>query len=218
MRQGVTLIELLVALAILGIVLSPLVVGLANSLKATGNAAVAGEVKAAAIRQLEKLTVEVNDVINVNSNNSSNYPDEQMGSSSYNSYKFIDYYYACAYSNTAPFSTYRQLTRVFSPAVSAPALARTNLRSNSGNSAPTAAQVQCNNGTSGTVDSSNSLVTHKWFIYGEPGANGEGVVTIWVTSTHLRGLSITLVNRVSCFDINTLISDKPITCSGGARP
>lgn len=180
--RGVTLIELLIAIAILGIILTPLVVSLVNSLRVTSNAGLASQVKASAVRTLEAQSALVARVESPPSNVS--YQDDATTNQSY---YFIDYFYSC-------------------PSVVTPPAGAPSVRSaNSAN----LRTVACNNGA-GTR--SGSIVT-SWSIAGESGVNGQGVVVVSVTATHDRGPSITMVNRISCYDIVPSPSaDAPITC------
>lgn len=178
-KQGVTLVELLIAIAILGIILTPLVVSLVNSLRATSNAGLASQVKASAVRTLEAKSAEAARVESPPSNSS--YQDD---ASTNQSYYFTDYFYRCPSVVTPP-SGVRNANSA-------------NLRS-----------VVCDNG-SGTRD--GSIVT-RWSIAGESGINGQGVVIVTVTATHDRGPSITVVNRISCYDlVPSPTADAPKSC------
>lgn len=178
--RGVTLVELLIALAILGIILTPLVVSLVNSLRATSRSGFSSETKAVAVRVLEAQSALVARVESPPSNN--NYLDD---SSTNQSYYFTDYFYSCP--------------SVVTPPSGVRGTSTSNLRT----------PIACDNG-SGTR--TGSIVT-RWTIAGESGINGQGVVIVSVTSIHDRGPSITLANRISCYDVVPVpTADAPKSC------
>jgi len=179
--DGISIVELLVALAIIGIAFVPLVLSQLSSLRASSQTALASQVKAAATAELERQTALVLQVESPPSNN--NLRDDISANKSF---YFVDYYYTCP-----------------NPAIPLPPP--------SSNSSRTALRlgINCNNG-SGTT---NNLITTRWSVAREPGMLGEGLITITVTSTHSRGPTLTLVNRISCYDVYpSPTADAPAPC------
>jgi type II secretory pathway pseudopilin PulG len=179
---GISIVELLVALAIIGIAFVPLVLSQLASLRASAQTGLASQVKAAATAELEGQTALVLQVESPPSNN--NLRDDISANKSF---YFVDYFYACP-----------------NPAISLPSPAPSN-------SSRTALRtgINCDNG-SGTT---HNLITTRWNVARETGIVGEGLLTITVTSTHSRGPTITLVNRISCYDVfPSPTSNAPAPC------
>ncbi|MCS7069495.1 MAG: type II secretion system GspH family protein [Meiothermus sp.] len=185
--SGISIVELLVALAIIGIAFVPLVLSQLSSLRASAQTGLASQVKAAATAELERQAALVLQVESPPSNN--NLLDDISANKSF---YFVDYYYSCP-----------QVTALPSPPPSNSS--RTALRSG----------ISCNNGSGTTTN----LITTRWSVARESGLMGEGLITITVTATHSRGPTITLVNRISCYDVYpSPTSDAPAPCptpSGG---
>lgn len=184
--RGISIVELLVALAIIGIAFVPLVLSQLSSLRASAQTGLASQVKAAATAELERQTALVLQVESPPSNN--NLRDDISANKSF---YFVDYFHTCP-----------------NPAISLPSPAP-------GNSSRTALRtsINCDNGSGTTAN----LITTRWSVTRESGILGEGLLTITVTATHSRGPTITLVNRISCYDVfPSPTSDAPAPCPNPA--
>ncbi|RIH84897.1 prepilin-type N-terminal cleavage/methylation domain-containing protein [Calidithermus roseus] len=212
--QGITLVELLIALAILAIAFTALLFSQLSNLRASAQTRYASETKAAATRVLEALQAEVTKTVEVSSTTATYYDATvTFGSTTkYISYLFLDYYYRCP-STVTPTS----------PGT------RTNLRPLSdltyGNSSGGVACAGGKTNLPAALQNSlgSSISSVDWRIVGEAGITGEGVVSITVSAQHLRGPRITLINRITCYDVYpSPTSDAPIPCptpttAGGGR-
>lgn len=189
MRKGLTLVEVLVALAVLGIAFGALLTSQLSNLRANAQARFASDTKAAAVQVLEKLSAEVlkSEVVPA----TSPYKDAPLESGNWRSFYFVDYYFSCP-------------TRV-SP----------SSRQREGREANLRPGLAC----SGTETVGGIPVA--WSLWGESGIRGEGVVTLVVTATHLRGPKVTMGRRVTCYDVYpSPTQDQPAPCPplGGGRP
>ncbi|WP_119341277.1 prepilin [Meiothermus hypogaeus] len=178
---GISIVELLVALAIIGIAFVPLVLSQLSSLRASAQTGLVSQVKAAATAELERQTALV---LQVETPPSSNSLRDDISANK--SFYFVDYFYSCP-----------------NPPVALPTpssnSSRTALRSG----------ISCDNG-SGTT---NNQITTRWSVARESGLLGEGLIIITVTATHSRGPTVTLVNRISCYDVfPSPTSDAPAPC------
>jgi len=184
MRQqqaGITLIEMLIALAVIGIAFTALAMSQVNSLRATSRAQILTEVKAAANVALETASAEVLKAVTLTSCTDPlcDQEDTYNGTSRYLSFKFIDYYHWCA------------------PSAWDEGL-RTSYRSQVSSATPANNEVANCSGTA-TMDS----VDVEWSI-SSPTATGfseEGVLDITVTATHPLGTSLTVGNTITCYDV-----------------
>ncbi|WP_448569350.1 type IV pilus modification PilV family protein [Thermus sp.] len=191
MKKGLTILEVLIALAVLGIAFAALLTSQLTNLRTSAQARFASDTKAFAVQVLEKLSAEALKTENVSSD--SDYVDEEYvdedGNRFYRSFYFIDYYYKCP-------------TRVTPPSGSG---IRTNLRS-----------VTCSG-----QETSPEGIRADWDYIGEGGQFGEGVLTVVVTATHPRGPRVTVGRRITCYDVYpSPTHDKPRPCPnpGGGRP
>ena len=87
MRKGLTLVEVLIALAVLGIAFGALIMSQISNLRANAQARWLSETKAATIRVLEQ---QMSQILRVESSSDPRYQDKGT-----DSYWFIDYYYSC---------------------------------------------------------------------------------------------------------------------------
>lgn len=199
--QGLTLVETLVALAVVGIAFGALLLSQVSNLRASAQSRYATDAKAAAVRVLEDRSAQVlrseipsglaglpSDFCKTNPSDTrcAQVDDPTTGRSFY----FVDYYYRCPTPVTPP-----------------PALR--------GGNANRLRQVDC----VGTVQQGGIEVD--WRIFGESGIRGEGVVTVVVTAQHPRGARVTMGRRVTCYDVYpSPTQDKPAPCPppGGGRP
>lgn len=202
--NGLTLIEVLLALAIVGIAFAALAVSQVSNLRSSSRSRMLTEAKTVASSVLEQ---EMNAVLQKQTASGGLYDD----GNGYH-YAFIDYYYGCPTTVTSSQlpSDIRggdvSLISVPSPG--------------------------CTNGPAGTdVTTKDGVVNTVWSIAGAtPPANapslvalGEGVVDVTVTSK-IGGSSITLADSVTCYDVYpTPQVDAPAPCptptqSGAGRP
>jgi len=182
--RGITLVELLIALAILAVGFSALLYSQVYNLRASSGARTASETKAAANQVLEQkmaevLVVQIDDtgatpLGSTNQITNTAYIDESNATLSgkngvKQSFFFTDYYWSCPTVQTPPAGTL---------------LPGRTLRS-----------VACSGST--TLNG----ISVNWRVAGLSGVMGEGVLDVVVTATHPRGATITVGNRVSCYDI-----------------
>lgn len=185
MNKGLTLLEVLIALAVLGIAFATLLTSQVGSLRASAQARFASDTKAYAIQVLETLSAEALKTETVSAG--SPYKDEERNGI-HRSFYFVDYYYGCP-------------TRI-TPSMDSGI--RTTLRS-----------VTCSG------QQSSESIRADWDYIGEGGRFGEGVLTVVVTATHLRGAQVTVGRRITCYDVYpSPTHDKPRPCPepGGGRP
>ena len=208
--QGFTIVEMLIALAVIAVAFAALAYTQITSLKASTHSRLASETKTEATKVLEDQQSKVLRVdltpsgIGGNSQGGA-YDDDPT--SSYESFWFIDYYYACPSAVDPPGATGGQ------PAV------RGGSRSNLRFDLPS----ECT-GTVGPTSVQDGTVESTWTIAGVSGADGEGLVDITVTSTHSGGgPTVQLSDRLSCYDVYPSPKiDAPAPCpvpevSGGGR-
>lgn len=197
MRKGLTLVEVLVALAVLGLAFGALLMSQLSNLRANAQARFATDAKAAAVQVLEKLSAEVlkSEVVPATSpyKDAPLNPNNPLGD--WRSFYFVDYYFSCP-------------TRV-NPSPKQRQGLQSNLRPG----------LAC----SGTETVGGIPVA--WSLWGESGIRGEGVVTLVVTATHPRGPKVTMGRRVTCYDVYpSPTQDQPAPCPppnpppGGGRP
>lgn len=181
-QEGITLIEMLIALAVIGIAFVALAMSQVNSLRATSRAQLLTTVKGVANVALETASAEVLKAVTLSS--CSTHPlcdqeDTYNGANRYLSFKFIDYYHYCA-----P-SAWDEGLRV-------------SYRPQGTSATPSDDEVASCSGTA-TIDS----VEVQWLI-SSPTATGmseEGVLDITVTATHPLGTSLTVGNTITCYDV-----------------
>ncbi len=196
---GLTIVELLIALAIIAVAFAALGFAQLTSLRASSHSKLASEAKTAAADKLESLDSQILKVVDASTSSSytdRSYPDPSTGGTTYESFYFIDYYYSCP---SVISSSYWATST------------RTALRG-----------VACTGSSSKTVQ--DGTIGTNWSIKGETGPNGEGVIDITVTSTHSAGPSVTVSDRLSCYDVYPSPTiDVPAPCpvptqAGGGRP
>lgn len=193
MRKGLTLVEVLIALAVLGIAFGALLMSQVSNLRTNAQARFATDAKAAAVQVLERRSAEVlkSEVVSALSPYKDAPLDPNNPSGNWRSFYFVDYYFSCP-TQVAPSPKQRG------------GLA-TNLRPG----------LTC----SGTEMVGGIPVA--WSIRGESGILGEGVVTVVVTANHPRGPKVTMGRRVTCYDVYpSPTQDQPAPCPppGGGRP
>lgn len=193
MRKGLTFVEVLIALAVLGIAFGALLMSQVSNLRANAQARFATDAKAAAVQVLERRSAEVlkSEIVPALSPYKDAPLDPDNPSGNWRSFYFVDYYFSCP-TRVAP-----------SPKQRGGSVA--NLRPG----------LTC----SGTETIFGIPVA--WDIRGENGILGEGVVTVVVTATHPRGPKVTLGRRVTCYDVYpSPTQDQPAPCPppGGGRP
>jgi prepilin-type N-terminal cleavage/methylation domain-containing protein len=99
MKKGLTILEVLIALAVLGIAFSALLMSQLGSLRTSAQARFASDTKAFAVQVLERLSAQALRTEPVSAN--SPYADEERNGV-YRSFYFIDYYYGCPTQVTPP--------------------------------------------------------------------------------------------------------------------
>ncbi|BBL82466.1 hypothetical protein TthAA229_12480 [Thermus thermophilus] len=185
--------EVLIALAVLGIAFGALLMSQVSNLRANAQARFATDAKAAAVQVLERRSAEVlkSEIVSALSPYKDAPLDPNNPSGDWRSFYFVDYYFSCP-TPVAP-----------SPKQRGGLVA--NLRPG----------LPCS-GTETVAD-----IPVAWSIRGESGILGEGVVTVVVTATHPRGPKVTMGRRVTCYDVYpSPTQDQPAPCPppGGGRP
>jgi len=99
MKKGLTILEVLIALAVLGIAFSALLMSQVGSLRTSAQARFASDTKAFAVQVLERLSAQALRTEPVEAD--SRYADEERNGV-YRSFYFIDYYYGCPTQVTPP--------------------------------------------------------------------------------------------------------------------
>lgn len=206
-RQGLTLLETLIALAVLGIAFGALLMSQLSNLRVSAQSRYATDAKAAAVRVLEQKSAEV--LKSETASDPKYIDDPATGRSFY----FVDYYYSCPYQVKPPDTLRGGDTDNlrFQPEPS------DNNQDNEGNEGNEEIKEikECKG-----QDRQGSVVVD-WRISGESGILGEGVVTIVVTAKHDRGPKVTMGRRVTCYDVYpSPTNDKPAPCPppGEGRP
>lgn len=164
-QAGLTILETLIAIAVLGIAFSALMMSQLSNLGASVRARSVSVVKVDATRVLETLTAAV---LKFNKNY-----DEVLPSGATETrkgYWFTDYAYACPTSSTTAAPSGRTL-----------------------DPPPT--------GCSGTDNNAATGNRTDWEVARQPGLLGEGSLLIKVTTSNGKGAAMTLVNRISCYDV-----------------
>jgi prepilin-type N-terminal cleavage/methylation domain-containing protein len=193
MRKGLTFVEVLIALAVLGIAFGALLMSQVSNLRANAQARFATDAKAAAVQVLEKLSAGVlkSEVVPATSPYKDAPLDPNNPSGNWRSFYFVDYYFSC------------------------PTLVAPSPKQRGGLVANLRPGLPC----SGTETVGGIPVA--WNVRGEGGTLGEGVVTVVVTATHPRGPKVTMGRRVTCYDVYpSPTQDQPAPCPppGGCRP
>lgn len=175
--HGLTIIELLIALAVIGVGLLAFSYAQVGSLRASARSALTTEAKTAANLVLEAKTAEVLTTVrrrladgSTNPEWDSDYRDAEDSGVEL-SFKFIDFYYSCPTVVDPPDPDTREGDAA-------------NLR-----------PVACSG--SERLDD----VTVAWRLEGQSGIAGEGVVDIVVTADHRNGARLTVGNTITCYDV-----------------
>lgn len=181
-QEGITLIEMLIALSVIGIAFLTLALAQVNNLRATARSQLLTEAKAAANVVLEQTSAEVLKAVTLLTCSTDPLCDQEdsvNGTSRYLSFKFIDYYHHCA-----PGAWDEGLRTVYRLQTSLPTVLDTQISECSGTQSVDDVQV----------DWSISSPTTS-------GMSEEGVLDITVTATHPQGTSITMGNTITCYDV-----------------
>jgi len=99
MKKGLTILEVLIALAVLGIAFAALLTSQLTNLRTSAQARFASDTKAFAVQVLEKLSAQALWTENVDAD--SPYKDEERDGA-HRSFYFIDFYYSCPTLVTPP--------------------------------------------------------------------------------------------------------------------
>lgn len=183
-RSGFSLIEMLIALAVIGIAFAALALVQVSNLRASSRTRLATDVKAVANQVLEQKMGKVLrvDESNTSTDCSTSYGDEEEtdGSGNVTGYKcfwFTDYFWQCpALSGSTGWLTYYKGRR-------------TALRS-----------VDCGS-TTFTQSTQNPDVKVAVKIAAGTGTFGEGLLNVSVTARHDLGTEITLGDSITCYDV-----------------
>ena len=179
-QSGLTLAELMIALAIIAVAFLALAMTQVNHLRASSRSAVATQVKTSANHVLEAVSADVLKAIDVGAT-STYYDQVDTQSGQHLSFKFIDYYGRCAPSaNHAGLrTTYRSQITDGEPPVA------------------DAAMLEC---TGSTTDGPVSV---DWSI-GPPTSvtpyDSEGTLDVTVTATS-QGITLTVGTAITCYDV-----------------
>lgn len=184
-RHGITLVELMVAIAVLAIGFTALLYSQVGNLQTSSRAKTATQVKAVANQVLERKLAEVL-VVEIDDRNATpagstdtiddnNYIDDAnatvFGKTGVKqSFYFTDYFWRCPGTQTPPSDTRSGST--------------SKLR-----------DVDC------TGSTTSDGITANWAIRAQSGVTGEGVLDVVVTATHTNGSTLTIGDRISCYDI-----------------
>ena len=187
-RHGLSLIELLIALSVVGLAFAALLSSQLSSLRASDRARMASDTKAFAVSVLERRSAEVLKTETVD--DKSPYLDE---AGTGRSFYFIDYYYGCpSLYPPPPTSGIRTLLR--------------NVVCKGRETSPDGIQAAWSIlGESSTPNPQ----------YNPQGIRAEGVVTVVVTARHPRGSQVTVARRVTS---PTHDKPRPCPNPGGGRP
>ncbi len=193
-RHGLTLIELLIALSVVGLAFAALLSSQLSSLRASDRARMASDTKAFAVSILERRSAEVLKTETVD--DKSPYLDE---AGTGRSFYFIDYYYGCpSLYPPRPTSGIRTALR--------------NVACRGQETGPGGIQAEW------SILGEPSRPDPR---YNPQGIRAEGVVTVVVTARHPKGPRVTVGRRVTCYDVYpSPTHDKPRPCPnpGGGRP
>lgn len=191
--KGLTIVEVLIALAIIAVAFAALAFAQLTSLKASSRSRLTSEAKTVAENVLEG---QLKQVLKVDTGSSVQSQFNDGTSTSPKEYFFVDYYWGCS-----------------SP--------ETILNPTGSRSAVNTSAIQCTGSVQRTVQ--DGTVDATWTIAGESGPLGEGVIDISVTAKHSAGPSVTVADRVSCYDVYPSPTiDTPAPCpvptqTGGGR-
>ncbi len=193
MKRGLTLVELLIAMAVIGVAFAAFLSSQLLDLRLTQTAAWATETKAFANQVLEEKSGWVlrGETVSL----ASPYLDEERDGAGW-SFWFVDYYWGCPTPLTPPPESGNRRTL-------RPVVCQGEERSPEG--------IQAQWRILGESRSTNTAL----------GIQTEGVVLIVVTAEHPRGPRVTLGRRVTCYDVYpSPTHDHPRPCPepGGGRP
>lgn len=200
-RHGFSLIEMLIALAVIGIAFAALALVQVSNLRASSRSRLSTDVKAVANQVLEQKMSQVLgvDESTTSTSCSDSYGDEveKDGSGSVTGYKcfwFTDYYWQCpALGSTTPWTLYYNGRR-------------TALRS-----------VDCGS-TTFTTSTQDPDIKVAVKIAAGNGTLGEGLLNVSVTAKHNLGTEITLGDSITCYDVYPSPSvDAPAPCPDPAH-
>jgi len=203
MKKGLTILEVLIALVVLGIAFAALLTSQLGSLRTSAQARFASDTKAFAVQVLEKLSAQALWTENVDAD--SPYKDEER-EGVHRSFYFIDFYYSCPTLVTPPNGSGIRTTL----------RDKIKLLWNEDQDEDQLVPLTC----SGRETSPDGIQAD-WNYIGEGGRFGEGVLTVVVTATHPRGPRVTVGRRITCYDVYpSPTHDKPRPCPepGGGRP
>ncbi|MEJ2358698.1 MAG: type II secretion system protein [Deinococcales bacterium] len=169
--KGLTIVEVLIALAVIAVAFAALAYAQLTSLKASSRSRLTSEAKTVAENVLED---RVKDVLKVDTSSTLASQFNDGTSTHPKEFFFVDYYYGCPTVETIQNPTGTR-------------------------SAVNTGEIECTGTTQRTVQ--DGTVDATWTIDGESGPLGEGVIDISVTAKHSAGPSVTVSDRVSCYDV-----------------
>ena len=187
--EGLTILEVLVALSVIAIAFLALAMAQITNLKATVRTQSITDMKAAANIVLEEKMADVLEAEVVNSSQEYDIEDvyedsDEVEHTRYLRFWFLDYYYGC--STRTPPSPFRTLR-----------------------------SVDCQPDTPESFEN----ISVDWEYVGRSGLDGEGLLDIIVTATHDSGASLTIGDVVSCYAVYpSPSSEVPMPCPTPADP
>lgn len=187
-QSGLTLAELMIALAIIGIAFLALALTQVNHLRASSRSAVATQVKTSANHVLEGVSADVLRALNVDPT-SSYYDQIDTQSGQHLSFKFIDYYGLCA-----PSANQAGLRTTFRSQVASPIPPPTSVNASGYESGDV---LDC------TGHTTDGPVSVDWSI-GPPTSvtayDSEGTLDVTVTATD-KNITLTVGTTITCYDV-----------------
>lgn len=189
-QSGLSLIELLIALAVIAIAFGALALVQVNNLRASSRSRLTTDVKAVANQELEKemsQVLKVDDTTDAGATGASacnaaraDETDVSGGTTTYRCFWFTDYYWQCPDPGAGVYSANYQGNRSATSA---------GLRA-----------VSCGH-QSFTQSSENPDVKVSVKIAASDGPLGEGLINVAVTAKHDLGPEITLGDAITCYDV-----------------
>ena len=180
-RAGFSVIEMLIALAVIGIAFAALAVVQVGNLRASSRSRLTTDTKAVANQVLEKQMADVLGIYEGGTDGcgAANYDETETDSSGnpvYKCFRFTDYYWQCPSLSAAfPASYVGHRTKL--------------------------ASVDCGNAPNFGSAPSSSAVDVSINIAGGSGTLGEGILNVAVTAKNKSGPEITLGDTVTCYDV-----------------
>lgn len=182
-QSGLTLVELMIALAIIGIAFLALAMTQVNHLRASSRSAVATQVKTSANHILEAVSADVLKAVDVGSTSATYYDQVDTQNGAHLSFKFIDYYGLCA--PAANHAGLRTGSDLRDPVVGGePPVADNKVLECSGSTTDGPVSVTWD------IGSPTSATTY----------DAEGTLDVTVTATD-KNITLTVGTAITCYDV-----------------